>query len=482
MKKLITALLLVGIVLSGCGGKNEISSNVETETGVNANSDQKGGETSVLSSDNYEVNVAEMSYFFNVAYRNMATYASYFGLDTTKSLKEQECTIDSNGGTWYDFIANNAKDTASNMLSICEAAREAGVELDDEDMAVIDEQIAQFKSMAESSGIALEEYIKNACGKYTEEKDLRRIYELSLLASKYMQDVVEAADVSDDALEAYVNENPDNFTTVNYLNYTFDYRDIAGNDADDDAKASARTSVSDYASELAALTDAESFKAYIRNYAESVLGMSGDELEEEIASTERNNYSKADAGDDELTLWLFGAKAGETNSEVQNDGDNVAVVMVTREAGRDTAALKNVRHILFKSESYSDDTKVNEVYDKWVEDGKNKDDFIALVKEYSEDPGSVDNGGLYENVNRGDMVDEFNDWIFDEEREIGDSGIVKTSYGWHIMYFDGNGEQLVWQKSAEEAIRQKAYDDADASAAEKYTINVNEEGLGMLAD
>ena len=168
--------------------------------------------------------------------------------------------------------------------------------------------------------------------------------------------------------------------------------------------------------------------------------------------------------------------------EVQNDGDNVAVVMVTREAGRDTAALKNVRHILFKSESYSDDTKVNEVYDKWVEDGKNKDDFIALVKEYSEDPGSVDNGGLYENVNRGDMVDEFNDWIFDEEREIGDSGIVKTSYGWHIMYFDGNGEQLVWQKNAEEAIRQKAYDDADASAAEKYTINVNEEGLGMLAD
>ena len=130
MKKLITALLLVGIVLSGCGGKNEISSNVETETGANANSDQKGGETSVLASDNYEVNVAEMSYFFNVAYRNMATYASYFGLDTTKSLKEQECTIDSNGGTWYDFIANNAKDTASNMLSICEAAREAGFEID----------------------------------------------------------------------------------------------------------------------------------------------------------------------------------------------------------------------------------------------------------------------------------------------------------------------------------------------------------------
>ena len=35
------------------------------------------------------------------------------------------------------------------------------------------------------------------------------------------------------------------------------------------------------------------------------------------------------------------------------------------------------------------------------------------------------------------MVPEFNDWCFDEKREPGHSGIVKTDYGYHLMYFVG---------------------------------------------
>ena len=35
------------------------------------------------------------------------------------------------------------------------------------------------------------------------------------------------------------------------------------------------------------------------------------------------------------------------------------------------------------------------------------------------------------------MVTEFNNWIFDDARKAGDVEIVKTSYGYHIMYFVG---------------------------------------------
>ena len=33
------------------------------------------------------------------------------------------------------------------------------------------------------------------------------------------------------------------------------------------------------------------------------------------------------------------------------------------------------------------------------------------------------------------MVQAFNDWCFDESRKAGDYGLVKTEYGYHVMYF-----------------------------------------------
>ena len=33
------------------------------------------------------------------------------------------------------------------------------------------------------------------------------------------------------------------------------------------------------------------------------------------------------------------------------------------------------------------------------------------------------------------MVPEFDAWCFDEAREPGHHGIVKTTYGYHVMYF-----------------------------------------------
>ena len=39
------------------------------------------------------------------------------------------------------------------------------------------------------------------------------------------------------------------------------------------------------------------------------------------------------------------------------------------------------------------------------------------------------------------MVTEFNDWCFDASRTAGDTGIVETTYGYHVMYFSGTTDQ-----------------------------------------
>ncbi|MCX7922229.1 MAG: peptidylprolyl isomerase [Clostridia bacterium] len=62
------------------------------------------------------------------------------------------------------------------------------------------------------------------------------------------------------------------------------------------------------------------------------------------------------------------------------------------------------------------------------------EDFAALAKQYSEDPGSKDTGGEYTFAKNGQMVKEFEDWAF--SAKAGDVGIVKTQFGYHIMKFE----------------------------------------------
>lgn len=110
----------------------------------------------------------------------------------------------------------------------------------------------------------------------------------------------------------------------------------------------------------------------------------------------------------------------------------------------------DVRHILLSVEgttdengttTYSDEdweacrAKAQEILDTWLAGEKTEESFAALANAHSTDGGSNTNGGLYEKVYVGQMVTEFNDWCFDESRQPGDYGLVKTTYGYHIMYF-----------------------------------------------
>ena len=120
----------------------------------------------------------------------------------------------------------------------------------------------------------------------------------------------------------------------------------------------------------------------------------------------------------------------------------------------------DVRHILISPESAAGDgtyteaewaaaeKKANDVLNEWLTKNPDEDGFAVLAEAYSMDPGSASNGGLYEGVYKGQMVPEFENWCFDASRKTGDYGIVKTTYGYHIMYYVDS--QLVWYQTAEQ--------------------------------
>ena len=103
----------------------------------------------------------------------------------------------------------------------------------------------------------------------------------------------------------------------------------------------------------------------------------------------------------------------------------------------------NIRHILISFDEFENaEEKANEIYQMVLSDPGDEEFFGDLANEYSSDPGSNTNGGLYKNVYDGMMVESFNDWCMDPQRQYGDTGLVETDYGWHIMFFCGKGDDL----------------------------------------
>ena len=90
--------------------------------------------------------------------------------------------------------------------------------------------------------------------------------------------------------------------------------------------------------------------------------------------------------------------------------------------------------------------KAEELLTAWEAGDKSEESFAQLAMDHSQD-GSAANGGLYTDVTKGQMVEAFENWCFDAARAYGDYGIVKTEFGYHLMFFVGS--RPVWVEHAE---------------------------------
>ena len=98
-----------------------------------------------------------------------------------------------------------------------------------------------------------------------------------------------------------------------------------------------------------------------------------------------------------------------------------------------TPSKLKARHLLIATNG-STDTKVLAAKRKTADSLLkviNKTNFEALVLKYSDDPGSKDKGGLYENFLEGEMVKEFGG--FCANNPVGKIAVVKTDFGFHII-------------------------------------------------
>ena len=81
----------------------------------------------------------------------------------------------------------------------------------------------------------------------------------------------------------------------------------------------------------------------------------------------------------------------------------------------------------------ADPSKKREQAEQILQKAKGGEDFAKLAKEFSEDPGSKQEGGLYKDVKKGQMVPEFETAALALEPGQITQNLVESNYGYHII-------------------------------------------------
>lgn len=212
---------------------------------------------------------------------------------------------------------------------------------------------------------------------------------------------------------------------------------------------------------------------------------------------ERLLYSKLSSYlNEEAVKWIAASErvggnityvASTTEDSEGNKTTNGYYVVLLVERNDNTYKQANVRHILIKFEggtknketgetTYTDEEKAaarkkaEDILAEWSNGEKTEDSFAALAKDKSGDSGTKSNGGLIENINwDSGYVPTFAEWSLSEHK-AGDTGIIESVYGYHIMYYVGDSEQNYRDALIDTALRGADYDAWETELTEPITI------------
>lgn len=440
--------------------------------------------STAISVDGVKYSAAEVSYYYQSAYNSVASgdYAGYVSLNANAPLSQQVMSemdmmfmgVSLPEGkeemTWHEFFMDTAKDNLIAQTAVIKAAEAEGFTFTDEMKKEVSDTMDTIADYAKTSGMSSSAYIKTMFGASMTSKTFEKLLSNAVLVSYFQEKHWNDLTYTESDLSDYYAENKDLFDVADY-EYIY-FRGTAPSTTDADGKTVAATDAENAAAKAAAEAAA---KAALARY------QAGESLETIAKDYDMATYSKQEAGiysSSVLPAWVFeeGRVAGDKT--LLESGSTYYVAGFLSRSRNDYNPV-NVRHILLKvdtssldpeAENYDELLKIlvdaskaeaEAVLKEWQDGPKTAESFAELAEKHSADGGSNTNGGLYTNVPKGQMVPEFDSWIYDESRQVGDTDILfveAVNYtGHHVMYFDGVSDTPYWQLQVEDTMRSNDY-------------------------
>lgn len=471
IKKVVAIVLVAAIGLTCLGGILNYVGVLQSMAQVGYVKDEK-------------LSFAEYKYYYNKAFMqffNTEYEAKYYGYDTGSgydaSLAPDEQTTkytDKETGkemTWVEYFHDQAVEVAQLYLAYYQEAVKKGLELDKADLAKIDKSMDDLSEAADkygkksdddtTKGYSVNAYLRAQYGSGITSSFYKKQLKLEALVQKYYDTMLKEIKTgyTDAQVKEVYDKDPDTYLFVDLRVYQFPVTALEAKEGEKDEDLAKRQEKAD--KELKenatkmfdAVKDEQSFVNYAKKLNEKDTTYNVD------TQTLLRSYQKTDATgggrglssvSPDLADWAFKDSTKKDNKkflEIKDENGTVTgylvVLMVNPKHDVDTVS---VRHILFKTVDDEnkplEDDKIKAAQEnakktlaEWKAGDATEESFADYATELSEDEGSQANGGFIDGNVPGQNVPEFDKWIFDEARKEGDTEIVKTDYGYHIIYF-----------------------------------------------
>lgn len=448
-----------------------------------------------------KITVAEYNYYYMALYNQAVSISQqydqqYSGMgsqyfDTTVSPSEQEYTGEDAGEdveTWADYFRYCAHERAFLIKTayndaMSEEAKKAGFALTDEQKetmeADIKENMETLEEYAANNDYSLDNYIAKTQGEGLSEKLYKELLERDYIAQYYLEWYQQNAadEITDKDVAAYYKEHRAEIDNASIRYFTVSYASTDDGSGDEVyTKKEAKAIADKFKAEA---KDEKSFKAAAKKYAPASYKTAY--AEDSATLAENLNKTSLESLSSELADWVMSTKRKAGNISVFDVADQEAyyIVMIKTPAHKNTStAGADVRHLLVEAKTTTENSQGETVslsQDKidqnfktakaeaetllkqWKDAGATEEKFIEFVKNHTDDTASAETGGLYEDItSESSYVPEFLDWAIAPHKK-GDTGLVKTDYGYHIMYYVGAEETQKWESDIRTAISQDAY-------------------------
>lgn len=410
-----------------------------------------------------KISVGMYNFYYNMVYTNYANYAAQGMIDLDSN------TVDKDGNeiTWAEKYKSDTIEQIKYVSAYYSKAIEKGFELSKDEKDTIEESVKSLKDSASAASKSLDEYTQELYGEYCGAETYEKYLTQLTLAKKYYNEYLIETKVTDEEIEEKLAEDNSVYEEVPYA-----YMQIAYDSEDESSK---KETIAKVEKELATVKDFNSFKALIPTLCSDLIsqyvtyyGGTEKEAVAEIEAKIQSSMTKSDeTWEPEIIEWLFSddTAVNSTKYVVSESDSQIYAVIKLGEPKYNDEVLYSVRHILIQPESEDEEDsasasttekeyteeewnaaldKANEVLNEYLDGDKTELSFAKLSDEYSSDPG-VAYGGLYDAVKKGEMVQEFESWALNKDRKYGDVEIVKSKFGYHIMFFVDCAESYKYQ-------------------------------------
>ncbi len=402
-----------------------------------------------INGQNYSL--AEFNYYYT-AYidsysQDYSDFIDYM-FDSSQPLKDQVYDGDV---SWFDFFVDEASDSMTQVLTVAAAAEEAGFELPESEEEAVNEQLSALDQYAENMNLSTDRYLTTLYGSGMTRELYEKHLRLSRLAGAYSDSIRESIELTDEEVEAYYQDNIQNYTSVDYERF---YARAAG--LNETATEEQRAAAKQIAEEIyQRVQNGESLEEASADYSE-------DGVYYEMTGTYYDPlYSYGD--------WLFSSERVDGDSTVIDDG-NGFYVMVFHNRYEDTYNSAKIIDMSFPVDATETDsdqaledscTEAEDALAEWQSGEATQESFETMAADHAEELQEQNSDGeeiqyIYEDATEEDLDDSISSWCFDEARQSGDCEVVYTASGFHLIYYVGEGDPA-WQVKARADLTEERY-------------------------